>query len=229
MPKLPGNLLCFFAFVMLILPGCVRGQDTGAFAEVIDLLRGLEQRYQVRFSFVDEDLQGMQADLPADLSLEEALNELYEQTQLRIQRLNERYYTVAKSSTVSICASVFDNFEQNSIPGATVEVLGSSIALVTNADGMFRLENIPRQATLRIQHHKQRARVVHDGMDEIPFFFQRLTYLIPFFQEAGQFPGQRAQFIYGLGNRHSAFAIIDTLTGEEALQGIEALPEAHQR
>ncbi len=75
-----------------------------------------------------------------------------DQTQLKIQKLSERYYTLTKSATVDICALVLDNFEKNTVPGATVEVLGSSLAAITDLNGRFAFQNIPRKAVLQIKH-----------------------------------------------------------------------------
>lgn len=231
MPRRPANyFFSALAFFLLLLPGSARGQDRGAPAEVIELLRRLEQRHEVKFSFVDEDLQGMQASIPPDLPLDQALEELYEQTQLRIQKLNERYYTVAKSSTVSICASVFDNFEQNTIPGATVEVLGSSIAMVTNSDGMFRLENIPRQATLRIQHlgHK----TVYITAEKLVRQNPCTTVLLPErYQELEEVvvykfltTGLRKESDGSITLNRSEFGLLPGQTEPDVLQTIQALP-----
>ena len=58
MPKRPAKFLSSLGFLLLIVPGIARGQ-----MDVIEWLRGLEQRHEVKFSFVDEDLQGMEVDL----------------------------------------------------------------------------------------------------------------------------------------------------------------------
>ncbi len=151
MPSLPARIRCTL-FLLLLLPGLSRGQETERIWDVADLLRGLETRFEIKFSFADEDLQGLEVTLPSNLSLEESLAQLRGQTQLRIQKLNARYYTVARSETVTVCARVLDNFENNTIPGATVEVLGGNRAVVTGADGQFSLTDLPRGATLRIRH-----------------------------------------------------------------------------
>lgn len=81
----------------------------------------------------------------------EFLSAIENQSQLKIKKLNDRYYTLSKSATVDVCALVLDNFENNTIIGATVEVLGSNIATITDLDGQFSLKNIPRKAIVRIR------------------------------------------------------------------------------
>ncbi|MDC6352591.1 carboxypeptidase-like regulatory domain-containing protein [Zeaxanthinibacter sp. PT1] len=119
---------------------------------VISYLQELERRYDVKFSFVDEDLEDVVIQVPIGENLDTILARLSDQTQLKVQKLSDRYYTLSRSRLIDVCGTVLDNFEQNSIVGASVEVLGSSISMITDFDGQFKLEQIPRGATLRIQH-----------------------------------------------------------------------------
>jgi len=119
---------------------------------LISYIRQLEKDFDVKFSYVDEDLQPLIIDTPEGSSLESILNDIRNQTQLIIKKLNERYYTLSKSTTVDICAYVLDNYSENTTSGASVEVLGSSISTVTDMNGQFSLDNIPRKASIRIKH-----------------------------------------------------------------------------
>ena len=119
---------------------------------IIDLIQELEERYDVKFSYVDEDLRSIDFIRPKSADLSDILTAIREQTQLKIQKLSDRYYTITYSTTVDICARVLDNFEENTIPGATVEVLGSALATITDLNGNFTFENIPRKAVVQIKH-----------------------------------------------------------------------------
>ncbi|MGY8914143.1 MAG: carboxypeptidase-like regulatory domain-containing protein, partial [Flavobacteriales bacterium] len=116
-----------------------------------EYIQSLEASFNVKFSYVDEDIQDLSISPIQSNDLSEIVTSIQNHTQLQVKKLSDRYYTLYKSTTVDICAQVLDNIEANTIPGATVEVLGSSIAIVTNFEGSFSLENIPRQATLRIR------------------------------------------------------------------------------
>ena len=108
--------------------------------------------FDIKFSYVDEDLRPVLISIPKSKQLSRILDDIRNQTQLIIKKLSERYYTLSKSSTVDICARVLDNFEENTVTGASVQVLGSSIATITDLDGNFSLSNIPRKASIRIRH-----------------------------------------------------------------------------
>ena len=129
-----------------------RNHRTAPSPALIPYLRLLEQDFNIKFSYVDEDLQPLQVQVPQSTSLDGILQDLGAQTQLEIEKLSDRYYTLAYTATVDLCARVLDNFGENNAAGASVEVLGSNTSIVTDADGRFALENVPRDATLLLRH-----------------------------------------------------------------------------
>ncbi len=138
----------FLIFFWVLALGMAQENDK---VSLIPFILELEQEFNIKFSYVDEDLEPLKVQRPVSYELQEILEALRLETQLRIQKLSDRYYTITKSVTIDICGFVFDNFGQNNIPGASVEVLGSSLAIVTNPDGQFSLTNIPRDANIRIR------------------------------------------------------------------------------
>ncbi|MBT8308324.1 MAG: TonB-dependent receptor [Maribacter sp.] len=155
MPKTHLKHLLFICTFLLLLFSSQKtiAQDGNAVTRnIIQFLQSLEVEYDIKFSYVDEDISHLKINVPQTQGLEEILHEIGEQTQLKIQRLNERYYTIAKSTTVDICAIVLDNYKENTVTGSSVEVLGSDIAIVTDIDGHFILENIPRKSIIQIKH-----------------------------------------------------------------------------
>ena len=153
MPKTLRNRVFLLALILLV-PIFSRAQDPNASGSVNlrDYILQLEQNFDVKFSFVDEDLAAMEVNVPGFTRLPLILEDLRTQTQLIITKLSDRYDTLSKSTTVDICGRILDNFERKTVVGATIEVLGSSIATVADLDGEFRLTNIPRKAVIRIRH-----------------------------------------------------------------------------
>ena len=98
------HILSFFIFLLLLsVPKIVMAQDENVLtSNLIDLLQNLEAKYDVKFSYVDKDIGGVAISIPKTDSLQEILNSIQNQTQVKIQKLNERYYTVTKSTTVDI-------------------------------------------------------------------------------------------------------------------------------
>jgi hypothetical protein len=153
MPKILPKRLAFFCILLWSLCFTARSQDAGEpTIGIISFIRQLEQEYNVKFSYVDADLGNTVITIPESKDLGEILDDIAAQTQFLIKKLNDRYYTIAQSTTVSICAKVLDNFGENTIPGATIEVLESSLTAVTGPDGSFSMDHLPRKATLRIRY-----------------------------------------------------------------------------
>ncbi|MCK0189879.1 carboxypeptidase-like regulatory domain-containing protein [Arenibacter sp. F20364] len=121
-------------------------------ANLISYLEELEREFNVKFSFVDEDLQGQKFSVPNSKTLPEILEELRGQTKLNITKLSDRYFAISKSNFVDICANIVDNFENSTIMSATVEVLGSNISQITDIEGQFYLKEVPRNANIAIKH-----------------------------------------------------------------------------
>ena len=155
MPKAHHKpLLSFFTCLLLFffVPK-IMAQDINATSRnLISILQGLESKYNIKFSYIDEDIKDISIQFGYYEDLSGTLADIQKQTQLKIRKLSDRYYTLAISTTVDICATVLDNYKENTIPGSSVEVLGSDIALITNSEGHFSLDNIPRKSMIQIKH-----------------------------------------------------------------------------
>lgn len=117
-----------------------------------DFLTELETAYNVKFSFADSAISQITVERPSLKTLENILDYLRSKTDLVISKLNDRYYTVTYTSNITICGYVFDNFKTNTIPGATVEIMDTKTGTVTNTEGQFFLENIPKNTLVLIKY-----------------------------------------------------------------------------
>lgn len=153
MAKTRNNCIAFILplFLLFTLVGNAQ-EDSPSTSFLIPFIQELEKSFEIKFSYADADIDHIKITAPESDVLAEIINSIQIQTKLRIQKLNERYYTITPSSTLDICGIVLDNFEQNTVAGATVQILGSEKAVITELDGSFKLSNVPRGANLRIKH-----------------------------------------------------------------------------
>ncbi|WP_339657102.1 carboxypeptidase-like regulatory domain-containing protein [uncultured Maribacter sp.] len=112
----------------------------------------LETSFNVKFSYADSDINAINIIKPDSKSLDSILSELRKVTGITIDKLNDRYYTLTKTATISICGFVLDNFEENTIPGATVEIYQSNLTGITDTTGVFRFDNVPENSLVHIKH-----------------------------------------------------------------------------
>lgn len=117
-----------------------------------DYLSELEISFNVKFSYADSDINTIQIDKPSSGPLETILNTLRETTGIIITKLNDRYYTLTKTATIAICGFVLDNFEENTIPGTTVEIYETYLSGITDETGAFSFENVPENSLIQIKH-----------------------------------------------------------------------------
>ncbi len=217
-------LLLFFAF----LAG--KAQEVGSRSSFIALIQKLEKEYDVKFSYVDEDIRNLEIVVPKSNKLDEILAAIEVQTQIRIEQLNERYYALAKSTTIDICATVLDNFEENTVPGATVQVLETDIALVTDIDGRFSLQRIPRKALLQIKYLGYKTLFVEaeDLLEKnpcanlllIPFYNQLEEVVVYKFLTTGLTKQTDASILLNTAE----FGILPGSIEPDVLQTVQALP-----
>lgn len=154
MPKIrPKFLAKWFLLLVFLFTQAIQSQGQPTSKVLLaSYLQELEKRFDVKFSFADANIQSIEIVQPTIDSLEGILDSIRDQTQIEIQKLNDRYYTLIKGETINICATVLDNYEQNTVVGATVEVFDSETNVITDFDGAFALNNIPRNAILQIKH-----------------------------------------------------------------------------
>ncbi len=148
------HLKHFAIFIVTLVIGTSSQAQTSIGKALLlrDFLLELETEYAVKFSYADDDLVNLSIERPDYETLEAALEEIRKETNLIITQLNERYYGLAKTGGITICGFVLDNFENNTIPGATVELLDSNTAATTDAEGRFRFENVPANSLILIKH-----------------------------------------------------------------------------
>ncbi len=140
-------LSCFFFFLLL----CFNSGKAQDAVNLISVIQQLEKTFNVKFSYADSDVSEIVIVPTSAEELDSILEDIQQQTQLTIKKLNKRYYTISYNDTVTICGQVLDNYGNNTIPGATIELLGTKTAVVTDESGMFQLQNVPKKATIQIR------------------------------------------------------------------------------
>lgn len=150
---LSSQLGLFLVFILLLTPNLNAQVESGTPATLVSYIKTLEEKFEIKFSYIHEDLEGISISVPNNLvALQDILDYIGSELQIKSQKLNDRYYTLTKNTLVRVCGQVLDNFAENNIPGATVEVFGTEIAQTTDLDGSFLLTDIPRNATLKIRY-----------------------------------------------------------------------------
>ena len=159
MPKMLSKYILSCCLGFLILANSWAQESTNMLS-LISYLQELENTYNVTFSYVDKDLLSYTITPKNDKDLNAIIQHIAATTHLEIEKISDRYYAVYKSKYISVCGKVLDNFAQNTIGGASIEVLQTNKALVTSIDGDFSLENIPREALLRIRYLGYKPKII---------------------------------------------------------------------
>ena len=112
----------------------------------------LEQRYEIRFSYVENDLENIHVSLPAEgISLTEVVQVLNTHPLLRFNLIDNSRIAVAFKNQISICAFVADETTQQILSGASVYI-STQKTTITNEEGKFVLEDSDPHAQLTISY-----------------------------------------------------------------------------
>lgn len=212
---------------LCVLP--LQAQTTGS-KRLSTYLKELEARFEVRFSYVDTEIAEITVRPYLGDNIEVILQDLQSQTQLQIRKISDRYYGLVKTKNIRICGRVLDNYARNRVPGATVEVLGTDQALVTDAEGRFVFTEVPRDATLRVRYlgHITRYVKINDllGKSEclrilLSEKYQQLEEVVVYqVLTSGIEKQQDASILL----RPDDFGILPGLSEPDVLQTLQALP-----
>lgn len=147
-----ANRFLILLYLFLLVGVKSVAQDT----ELIPLnriLNILEKRFDVVFTFADENIQGKYAAIPnADLSLDECLSELENQTNLHFLIVNDRYIAIQNNRRDSIVSgTIIDNETQEYLVGAVI-ISGKNYALSDEAGRFSIAINQAEDSLLLIQH-----------------------------------------------------------------------------
>ncbi|MEC8833004.1 MAG: carboxypeptidase-like regulatory domain-containing protein, partial [Bacteroidota bacterium] len=198
---------------------------------LISYLKTLEDDFNIKFSFINEDLDGLTLTVPENMrSLEEILKYIEDRFRIEAEKLNDRYYTLSTNNNVNVCGTVLDNFAKNTVMGATVEVLGTDIAKITDTNGSFSLDNIPRNASLQIRYLgyvtkyvKVEALLQQKGCSKIllaPYYEQLDEVFVYKYLTSGIIKEKDAS----ISLNTAQFGILPGLIEPDILQTVQALP-----
>ena len=139
----------FLCFIRVFL----YAQDNGE-QPLSEILIDLEQRFEVSFTYLDEDIEGIRLIPPTEqLELNEAIQYLETETGLVFQQLSDRFITIVSKKAMeafSICGILVDQKNNMKIHGATVQIKNGFT--VSNEDGRFSLKGLHHDDTLLIRY-----------------------------------------------------------------------------
>ncbi len=222
----------FLSVLLLFLSITLFAQEEQQNTEtLISYIKEIENQFDIKFSYLNEDLENLKSPSDQELtSLDDILALLESQYQIKVEKLSDRYYSISRNTLVNVCGYILDNFAENTVPGATLEVLGGTGSLITDENGAFMLNNVPRDASIRIRYLGYTTKVVkieellkEKGCSKILLAqqYERLNEVIVYeFLTAGIIKETDASITLNTAD----FGILPGLIEPDILQTIQALP-----
>lgn len=128
-------------------------QNTSEKVLLKEMLPVLEETFEVRFSYREQDVEKLLVYKPSDsLGFKATLHFLEEQTGLKFKVLDERYIAITSSQEIiNFCGIIRDKKTREPLPGATVQTFDLTSMAVTGLDGKFSLKNIKSGTQIQVR------------------------------------------------------------------------------
>ncbi len=127
------------------------------------VLQLLEQRFQVSFTFLDETVEGIAAELPDEtMSLSESIQSLSGSTRLVFTQIDERFISISRPITKgTICGVLVDKDTHEKVVGATIQ--WQENFAVSDEEGYFQLKDVDSPGKLIIRSLGYTAQLIDVG------------------------------------------------------------------
>ncbi len=119
---------------------------------MVDIILDVESRFQHKFTFADDTIEDIYVSpLPDDISFEQILDLLQQETDLTFSKLANNFVSINKKRTsFIICGTLKDGYTKYPIDGATIQ--GKESSAISTVNGTFELEVFNSGETIIIGH-----------------------------------------------------------------------------
>ncbi|MFD0860740.1 TonB-dependent receptor plug domain-containing protein [Sungkyunkwania multivorans] len=220
----------FFIFLLALFSWAATIAQTEEEKPLRQVLLVLEERYQIRFGFVDENIENIKVEMPSDiLTLTEALFFLQTNTSLVYKQLNDRFVVVSKPTlnTVDICGRLLDINTKSPVSGVTILIGTDGVS--SNEEGLFQIADVAmgEMVTIRLLGYKS----FQFSAEELSVLPCKTIYLRPQ-EEQLQEVVVRGFITQGIDKKSDGSFLVNTdllgilpgLVEPDVLQTIQALP-----
>jgi len=164
--------VCLFLLFAFFFSAKSDAQDVGK-KPLRDVLDQLEERFSVRFSYMDQTIDSIQVQPPGtDLDLELSLDNLEGQVALDFITLDEGFISIRRRKAVmKICGYLLD--KDDGSPVSDVLVFNQNTSTTSDQNGYFELANSETSPKLQVSHvsYQDQALSFNNSSEECPTFY----------------------------------------------------------
>ncbi|MBV1922957.1 MAG: TonB-dependent receptor plug domain-containing protein [Flavobacteriaceae bacterium] len=153
MQKAASKRLLLFLLLILFTSKII-GQISSEKNPLISILKHLEEKHDIRFSYATEDVDEIFIISPSEnISLEKSLAYLNEATSLNFIKINERYITVQNKKGTGLKCGIIVNSDTNlPLNGAEIKFLNTTKTTFSNKSGLFYFPTKKYSGLIKISH-----------------------------------------------------------------------------
>ncbi|MFP2994677.1 TonB-dependent receptor [Spongiivirga sp. MCCC 1A20706] len=217
-------ILTFFALLFFFS----HAQEIQKQQSVFNVLSNIEQRFDVRFTYADNDLKDLFINQPKiGLNLKKSLAFIESQLPLSFTLLNDNVITITRLKTLVFCGTLKDKYQNEPIVGATIQARNK--AVISSENGSFEIEVNPNTERVTIRSIGYKT-VTYLGKDLLAKPCKTIM-LIPLVEELSEVVVSNF-LTAGINKRKNGFFEIDYedfgilpgLIDQDVLQTVQTLP-----
>ncbi len=145
-----------FLFILFFTFGICNfyGQITAEKKALSTLLIEAEEKFEIRFTYANQNIEGLFIERPSNnLTLSETLDYFNKNTPLQFTQIDNRFVTIVlKNTDANYCGIILNEITNKPLEGATVQLLGSSFATITNQEGKFLIPKSKKGTQIKISY-----------------------------------------------------------------------------
>ena len=131
------------------------GQVSSVKKPLINILKNIETKHQIRFSYATDEIDGINIVAPSEEdSLDQVLSYLIKVTSLTFHRIDDRYITVRTRNQLPDiqCGTIIDADTGLALQGASIESSNKRTTIISNDEGTFTIDQLAKTKYLKISY-----------------------------------------------------------------------------
>lgn len=226
-----GNKIKQFILVLLVVlsfGNILSAQEETNKVPLTELFTLLEDRFNIQFNYAEDSVENISVVSPsAELSLEDTLDYLRQQTGLNLNLSTNNFVLVSLADELLLCGFLMD--KENLYPLVNATVQAASASTISDDKGFFQLKLSSRNEVITIRHIGYKT-LVRPYINFITSDCEKV-YLIPFFQSLDEVV-IRNYIVKGIDKLNNGsyalnfddFDILPGLIDADVLQSVQAFP-----
>ena len=135
---------CIIILVLVCFVNHLSSQESKEISQrlLTNALQNIEKAFDVKFSYDPKVLANYKVSIAIEEGLDITLHKIAVQTSLKIEKIDDRYYTILEKSLAKdqFCGFILDKFSKRPVAGAVIQNMRNAEFIRSGITGLFRID-----------------------------------------------------------------------------------------